>query len=62
VPTLLLTGDHDLSETEAQATYLAGSIPGAERHRFADAAHLPNVECPDEFERVLGEWMARHAL
>ena len=36
-----------------QAAYLAASIPAAERHRFADAAHLPNVECPEEFERVL---------
>jgi pimeloyl-ACP methyl ester carboxylesterase len=62
VPTLVLTGDHDLTETEAQAAYLAASIPGAERHRFADAAHLPNVESPDEFERVLGEWMTRHGL
>jgi pimeloyl-ACP methyl ester carboxylesterase len=62
VPTLILTGSHDLSETEAQAAYLAANIPGAERHVFADAAHLPSVECPDEFERVLGEWLRRHEL
>ena len=62
VPTLVLTGDHDLSQTQAQAAYLGASIPGAERHRFAGAAHLPNVECPDEFERVLSGWMTRHNL
>lgn len=61
-PTLVLTGDHDVSEADVQADYLVATIPGAERHRFADAAHLPSVECPDEFERVLGEWMQRHAL
>jgi pimeloyl-ACP methyl ester carboxylesterase len=62
VPTLIVVGDHDLSETIAQFEFLADTIPNAESHRFADAAHLPNVEAPAEFETLLLEWLKGHQL
>jgi pimeloyl-ACP methyl ester carboxylesterase len=57
-----MVGDHDLSPTLAQYEYLVTTIPGADGCRFPDSAHLPSVEQPADFERVLLEWLAEHAL
>lgn len=62
VPTLVMVGDHDLSPTLAQYEYLVTTIPGADGCRFPDAAHIPSVEQPEEFERVLMEWLGEHGL
>jgi pimeloyl-ACP methyl ester carboxylesterase len=61
-PALVMVGDHDLSPTLAQYEYLVTTIPGADGCRFPDSAHLPSVEQPADFERVLLEWLAEHAL
>ena len=62
VPTLVSVGDHDLSPALAQYEYLVTTIPGADGCRFPDAAHIPSVEQPKEFERVLLEWLGEHRL
>ena len=58
----VMVGEHDISAALAQYEFLVTTIPQAEGHRFADAAHLPNVERPEEFERVLIDWLDRHRL
>ena len=62
VPTLVVIGDHDVSDALHSAQLLAAGIAGAELERFPDAAHLPSVEHPERFTRLLGDWLARHAL
>jgi pimeloyl-ACP methyl ester carboxylesterase len=62
VPTLVMVGDHDLSPTLAQYEYLVTAIPGADGCRFPDSAHIPSVEQPGEFERVLLDWLEEHGL
>jgi pimeloyl-ACP methyl ester carboxylesterase len=62
VPTLVMVGDHDLSPVLAQYEYLVSTIPGADGCRFPDSAHLPSVEQPAEFERILLSWLAEHGL
>ncbi|TQL46742.1 pimeloyl-ACP methyl ester carboxylesterase [Homoserinimonas aerilata] len=62
VPTLVVVGDHDLSEALAQYEYLLSTIPRADGCRFPDSAHLPSVEHPDEFARVLLRWLDEHSL
>lgn len=62
VPALIMVGDHDLSPTLAQYEYLVSTIPGADGCRFPDSAHVPSVEQPEEFERVLLEWLSEHGL
>jgi 3-oxoadipate enol-lactonase len=61
-PTLIIVGDHDLSEALAQYEYLAETIPGADSCRFPDSAHLPSVEQPEEFTRMLLDWLTKHGL
>lgn len=62
VPALILVGDHDVSECLAQYEYLSTVIPRADSARFPDSAHLPNLEQPEDFERVLRQWLAQHGL
>ena len=58
-PTLVLVGDHDRPDIQAIAGALAAGIPGAERAVLAGTAHLPNLERPEEFNRVVLEFLAR---
>jgi 3-oxoadipate enol-lactonase len=62
VPTLVMTGAHDVSVIEPESRSLVERIPEAEAYRFAEAAHIPSVERPEEFERVLTGWLAKHGL
>lgn len=62
IPFLFAVGDHDLSTEVANARTLADAVPGADHHVFAGAAHLPSVEQPEEFLRVLRDWLARNDL
>lgn len=62
VPTLVVVGDHDETDSRAGYDLLVGGIAGAEGFRFADSAHLPSVEHPDRFNARLREFFAAHAL
>jgi 3-oxoadipate enol-lactonase len=62
VPTLVLTGDEDVGDIHTIADRLAGGIPGAERATIAGAAHLPNLERPDEFDCIVLDFLARHGV
>lgn len=62
VPTLVVTGDEDVADIHRIADRLAAGIPGAERATIADAAHLPSLERPDEFDRVVLAFLAKHGV
>jgi 3-oxoadipate enol-lactonase len=61
-PTLVLTGDEDLADIHRVADRLATGISGAERATIADAAHLPNLERPEEFDRIVLDFLAKHGV
>lgn len=52
-PTLVIVGDADLEPIRESADVLASSIKGARKAVIHDAAHLPNLEHPAEFNRVV---------
>jgi 3-oxoadipate enol-lactonase len=62
VPSLFVVGEHDLSSELAATEYLLSTVPYSAGARFPDSAHLPSVERPEEFARVLVGWLAEHAL
>jgi 3-oxoadipate enol-lactonase len=62
VPTLVVTGDEDVADIHRIADRLAVGIPGAERATIAGAAHLPNLERPDEFDRIVLGFLAKHGV
>jgi pimeloyl-ACP methyl ester carboxylesterase len=60
VPTLVVTGDEDVDDIRVMGDRLARDIPGAERATIAGAAHLPNLERPEEFDRIVLDFLERH--
>lgn len=62
VPALVMVGDADLSSVRARYEYLLQNVPEVTGVRFPDAAHLPSVERPAEFERLVLDWLAERGL
>jgi pimeloyl-ACP methyl ester carboxylesterase len=60
-PTLVISGEQDtLFPTEA-IREIAELIPGAELQTIADSGHSPYYEVPETFNRIVDEFLARHA-
>ena len=56
-PTLVVVGDKDVPTVMEAADLLMNSIPDVRKAVIADAAHLPNLEHPDEFNRVVLDFL-----
>jgi pimeloyl-ACP methyl ester carboxylesterase len=56
-PTLVVVGDKDAPEIVASSRLLAAEIPGARLEVMFDVAHVPNMERPDEFNRIVLEFL-----
>ena len=56
-PTLVVVGDLDLSEIQDTANLLVSKIRGARKAVIHNAAHLPNLEHPEKFNRVLLDFL-----
>jgi pimeloyl-ACP methyl ester carboxylesterase len=57
VPILAIVGDLDSPDTLVDADYLVANAPSARKVVFHNAAHVPNLEQPEEFNRVVGEFL-----
>jgi 3-oxoadipate enol-lactonase len=53
VPTLVLGGELDVPDIQLVADRLEREIPGARRATIEGAAHVPSMERPDEFDRLV---------
>jgi len=53
VPTLGIVGEHDLLTPPERMAEVMALIPGADLKIINAAGHLPNIERPEEFNRVL---------
>ncbi|MDX6387435.1 MAG: hypothetical protein QOD85_1237 [Gaiellaceae bacterium] len=62
VPTLVVTGDEDVADIIRIGDRLAREIPDAERATIGGAAHLPNLERPDEFNRLVLGFLDEHGV
>ena len=58
VPTLIVVGDEDRPDMHAIADRLAASIPHARRTTIPATAHVPSLERPDEFDRIVLEFLS----
>ena len=56
-PTLILYGDKDIHDVRAAAAPLAAAIPGARLAVIPDAAHLPQMERPELFNRIVLDFL-----
>lgn len=57
VPTLILAADQDLIFSEPSVKFLAEQIPNAKYHCFAKCGHLPHLEYPEEFSRIVQQFI-----
>jgi pimeloyl-ACP methyl ester carboxylesterase len=57
VPTMIVEGELDPSDTHAAAEALATGIAGARRVTMKGVAHLPNLERPDDFRRIVRDFL-----
>jgi 3-oxoadipate enol-lactonase len=57
VPTLVVSGDEDTVYPEAQARELARRIPGAQLAMIQGAGHLPNLEQPQRFNKIVMDFI-----
>jgi 3-oxoadipate enol-lactonase len=62
VPTLVVTGDEDVRDIHEIADKLVAGIPGAEQATIVGAGHLPSLERPDEFDRVVLGFLGKHGV
>jgi pimeloyl-ACP methyl ester carboxylesterase len=58
VPTLVTWGKFDVSSIDVIAEKLVAGIKGARSKVYPDVAHMVSLERPEEFDRVLDEFLA----
>jgi 3-oxoadipate enol-lactonase len=57
IPTLVVCGDDDQATPPDRNKLIASKIPGGRYEEIADARHLPNVERPAQFNRIMMGWL-----
>ncbi len=56
-PTLAIVGAHDMPDMLANADAIATRVPGARKIVMPGVAHLPPMEAPEEFNRLVLEFL-----
>lgn len=62
VPTAVVWGDQDPGTPPAGNELIAELVPGARRHVFKGARHVPMVEYPEDFSRLMLDWLSSPSL
>lgn len=57
LPVLVIVGDQDIPYIQAAADYMLEKIPTARKAVIQDAAHLPNMDHPEEFQRKVAAFL-----
>jgi 3-oxoadipate enol-lactonase len=58
IAAMALYGEDDTASSADENARLAALIPGGRFVAFPGARHLPNVEAPERFNRILLDWLA----
>jgi len=53
IPVLIVVGAHDTPYILAASDYIVENLPSAQMVRIEDAAHVPNMDQPDEFQAAV---------
>jgi pimeloyl-ACP methyl ester carboxylesterase len=57
IPVLIVIGAHDTPYILAAADYMAERIPSSQKVVIEDAAHLPNMDHPEEFQAIVTRFL-----
>lgn len=61
MPALILTGGHDFPSITERGRRAAARMPRARHLHLPGAGHLPNLERPEDFTKLLLDFAAEHA-
>lgn len=59
-PALIIVGEGDRVTPPDRSKEIHAAIPGSELCVLKGCAHCPPLECPDELNSLLSDWLARH--
>ena len=59
VPTLIMTGDHDIADNQATSGAAQALIPGSRRIVIDDAGHLMQLEHPKEIAALIADFVRK---
>ena len=57
IPVLVIVGEHDTPYILAAADYMREKLPSVQKVVIQDAAHLPNMDHPDEFQTIVNTFL-----
>lgn len=57
LPVMVIVGAHDVPYMQAAADYMVEKITSARKVIIEDAAHLPNMEHPDDFRKLIAAFL-----
>jgi pimeloyl-ACP methyl ester carboxylesterase len=57
IPVLAVVGEHDTRYIVAAADYMVENLPNARKKVMNDAAHLPNLDHPDDFQKAVDDFL-----
>jgi|DewCreStandDraft_4_1066084.scaffolds.fasta_scaffold401992_1 pimeloyl-ACP methyl ester carboxylesterase len=58
MPTLVIVGDNDAGEFQTISKLIARNVENGRHEVISGAAHLPNMEKPEEFNRLVFDFLA----
>lgn len=58
IPVLVIVGAQDNPFIQGAADYMAENIASAKKVKMEDAAHLPNMDHPEEFQRIVTDFLS----
>lgn len=58
LPILLIVGENDIPLMLAAADYMEAHLPNATKVIIPDAAHLPNMEHPEQFQEIIDTFLS----
>lgn len=58
MPVLIIVGSHDTPYILAAADYMKEKIKSADKITIEDAAHLPNMDQPQEFQNIVEQFLS----
>lgn len=59
-PCLVINADDDLLASHAEGRQMAKIIPQAQYFCFKNVGHMPQLECPEDFKRLVLKFIAKH--
>jgi pimeloyl-ACP methyl ester carboxylesterase len=60
MPVAVIVGENDVAYLHATAAYMAERLPNVEKTVMKRAAHLPNMDDPAQFARIVDAFLAKH--